>query len=58
MDKMILHNAGIDADAGIRRFLNDREFYEEVLVQFLDDSSMSNALTAYKRCKRRRYRAT
>ncbi len=49
MDKMILHNAGIDADAGIRRFLNDREFYEEVLVQFLDDSSMSNALTAYKR---------
>ena len=48
MDKKILYDAGINVDAGIKRFMDDREFYEEVLLQFLDDTSMSAAEAAYK----------
>ncbi len=45
-ETLIQHN--IDCDAGIRRFMGDRELYEEVLAAFLEDDSLSRAESAYE----------
>ena len=49
MDRTILEENGIDYTAGLRRFMEDRELYEEMLTAFLSDDSFSKALEAFGR---------
>ena len=49
MDRTILDENGIDYTAGLRRFMEDRELYEEMLTAFLSDDSFSKALAAFDR---------
>ena len=46
MDKMILVNAGIDYDGGLKRCLNDTSLYERVLCKFPGDKSYSKIVEA------------
>ena len=43
-----LSQAGIDYDAGMRRFLNDAELYEAVLTAFVDEDILERAEAAYR----------
>ncbi|MDY4611311.1 MAG: Hpt domain-containing protein [Sphaerochaetaceae bacterium] len=49
MNSMKLRQAGIDYEAGVRRFLGDKELYETVLTAFLADTAMERALSAFAR---------
>ena len=46
MNKSILKTAGVDYDDGAKRFMNNEELYEKMLVKFLDDTSLSDAMAA------------
>ncbi|MEE5990219.1 MAG: Hpt domain-containing protein [Lachnospiraceae bacterium] len=46
MDKMILIDAGIDYDGGLKRCLNDTSLYERVLCKFPGDKSYSKIVEA------------
>lgn len=49
MNNVILQENGIDYAAGLRRFLEDRELYEEMLTAFLSDDSFQKASEAFCR---------
>lgn len=49
LDASMLMRAGVDYDAGIARFLGDKELYEEVLSAFLADDSLSKARCAFEK---------
>lgn len=48
MDPSALRRAGIDYEAGVARFLGDKELYEEVLGAFLSETSLEEARTAFE----------
>ncbi|MDD3337018.1 MAG: Hpt domain-containing protein [Eubacteriales bacterium] len=47
MNIAVLKKAGIDYEAGLRRFLDDSDLYETVLTAFLQDQSLEKAEVAY-----------
>lgn len=49
MDRRVLEENGIDYAAGVRRFLEDRELYEEMLTAFLSDDSFAKASGAFEK---------
>ena len=54
MNKNILHASGNDYESGVRRFLDDAQLYEEMLLEFVDDNSFIGLKEAYneKDCKK------
>jgi HPt (histidine-containing phosphotransfer) domain-containing protein len=49
MNMTKLRQSGIDYEAGVTRFLGDRELYETVLTAFLADSTMDRASVAFEK---------
>lgn len=47
MNRKILEENGVDYAAGVRRFMEDRELYEEMLTAFLSDGCCSKAAEAF-----------
>lgn len=48
MNYTILRESGIDVETGLARCLNDREFYEQFLMMFLEDTSFERARAAFE----------
>ena len=49
MNREILKQSGIDYDRGVKRFLGDVDLYEEVLLDFINDTALSEAKKAFER---------
>lgn len=47
MNIELLHQAGIDYEKGVERFLGDRELYETVLHAFREETTLQRAQAAF-----------
>ena len=49
MDRSILERHGINYTAGLRRFMEDEDLYNEMLTAFLADKSFAKAFDAFNK---------